>query len=216
MIEDKTSGKILAQAETWQAVDSRMLIFDNIEFADDRQVDQFAPVLAKWCEESPYPDILMGNGYNKMANTDIRLTKGIVPPMTSELNGLLANRQNAEWDMDEWSDESIPYTDADESCSVLKYNSTVEPYFKKAYDNYVQEHGELPEIGSFFSEPSEEDLAALRHEEASTEDTYVMVDGDRMEDLEGEHEADAPEVAGRCEDVENEKEGFDSGEDLEL
>lgn len=46
MIEDKTSGKILAQAETWQAVDSQMLVFDNIEFADDRQISQFAPVLA--------------------------------------------------------------------------------------------------------------------------------------------------------------------------
>lgn len=52
VIEDKTSGKILAQAEAWQTADGGKLVFDNIEFADDRQIDQFAPVLAKWCEET--------------------------------------------------------------------------------------------------------------------------------------------------------------------
>lgn len=34
---------------------------------------------------------------------------------------------------------------------------------------------EFPEIGSFFSEPSKEDLAAFSRKETSPEDTYVMV-----------------------------------------
>lgn len=102
-----------------------------------------------------------------------------------------------------------PYTDADESCSVLKYNNSVELYFQEAYDNYVKEHGELPEIGSFFSEPSEEDLLAFSRENLSTKDAYVMVSGSRLKDLEDEHEATAPEVTGRCEDMADTREDYD-------
>lgn len=85
VIEDKRSGKILAQAETWQTADGEKLVFDNIEFADDRKVNQFAPVLAKWCEKSPYPDILMGNGYNEMINDSIHQFEGMTPPLTGDL-----------------------------------------------------------------------------------------------------------------------------------
>ena len=235
VIEDKASGKILAQAETWQTADGGKLVFDNIEFADDRQIDQFAPVLAKWCEESPYPDILMGNGYNEMVNDSIRQSEGMVPPLTGNILATLDNDNIAgsleseygekypnlcdlykaiaagEVDTKEEDllEEIVPYTDADESCSILKSKGTVEPYFQGAYDNYVQEHGELPEIGSFFSEPSEEDLLAFSREETSIEDTYVMVSGDRLEDLKDEHEAAAPEVVGRCEDMAVAREDYD-------
>ena len=219
VIEDKTSGKILAQAETWETADGGKLVFDNIEFADDRQIDQFAPVLAKWCEKFPYPDILMGNGYNEMVNDSIRQSEGLTPPMTDELQKKI---NGWDYDEEEWDDgydeydTDGPYTDADESCSVLKYKGAVEPYFKEAYDNYVQEHGELPEIGSFFSEPSEEDLAAFSCEEISPDDAYVMVSGDRLEDLESEHEAAAPEVADHEVGAEDrEADGYDTGDDFE-
>ena len=213
VIEDKKSGKILAQAETWQTADGEKLVFDNIEFVDDRQISQFAPVIAKWCEESPYPDILMGNGYNEMVNNSIRTSDGITPPMTDELQKIFDGREDDkdyddDYDYDE-NDEDGPYTDADESCSVLKSNDVVEPYFQDAYDSYVQEHGELPDIGSFFSEPSEEDLLAFSRDETSPEDTFVMVSGDHLEDLENEHEATAPEVAGRCEDMAAARDDYD-------
>ena len=126
VIEDKETGKILAQAETWKTEDTQSLVFDNIEFADDRQISQFAPILAKWCEEIPYNKVLMGNGYNKMTNQDIRKVKGIDPPMTKELYDLF--------------DGDDPYTDADKSCSVLKANGKVEPYFAEAYDSYMKDH----------------------------------------------------------------------------
>lgn len=199
VIEDKTSGKILAQAETWQAVDSQMLVFDNIEFADDRQISQFAPVLAKWCEESPYPDILMGNGYNGMTNDSIRQFGGMIPPVVEEVEQFTGRK---------------PYTDAGRSCSILKNNSIVEPYFQEAYGNYVQEHGALPEIGSFFSEPSEEDLLAFHNKEESPEDAYVMVSGDRLEDMEDEQDMAVQEVAGRCEDAGDSREDYDEIDEL--
>lgn len=235
VIEDKTSGKILAQAEAWQTADGGKLVFDNIEFADDRQIDQFAPVLAKWCEEAPYPDVLMGNGYNEMemVNDNIRQFAGMTPPLTGDLLVILDNDNivgflNSEYEekypnlcdlyeaiaagevnTKDLLEEIAPYTDADESCSVLKYSNSVELYFQEAYDNYVKEHGELPEIGSFFSEPSEEDLLAFSRENLSTKDAYVMVSGSRLKDLEDEHEATAPEVTGRCEDMADTREDYD-------
>ena len=169
VIEDKDTGKILAQAEVWERTTksgNKQLVFDNIEFADDRQIDQFAPVLAKWCENAPYDKILMGNGYNEMENSELRHHKGVEPPMTDELYDL--------FDGDE------PYTDADEDCSILKAKGEVEPYLVKAYDRYMEDH---QEEHSLFSEPTEEDLEEFQHDEPK-QDGFVMVDGVRSEDIE--------------------------------
>ncbi len=242
VIEDKRSGKILAQAETWQTADGEKLVFDNIEFADDRKVNQFAPVLAKWCEKSPYPDILMGNGYNEMINDSIRQFEGMTPPLTGDLlvtldnDNIVSSLENTygekypspcdlyeaiatgEVDISEeiLLEDIIPYTDADKSCSALKCAGAVEPYFQEAYDNYVQEHGALPEIGSFFSEPSEEDLLTFPNKEESPEDTYVMVSGDLLENVkEASDEADL-EMAGKSVGVEEyENDGYDETDDFE-
>ena len=241
VIEDKTSGKILAQAESWQTADGEKLVFDNIEFADDRKVNQFAPVLAKWCEKSPYPDILMGNGYNEMINDSIHQFEGMTPPLTGDLlatldsENIVSSLENTygekypspcdlyeaiatgEVDISEeiLLEDIIPYTDADKSCSALKCAGAVEPYFQEAYDNYVQEHGALPEIGSFFSEPSEEDLFAFSNKEESPEDVYVMVSSDRLEDVkEASDEADL-EMAGKSVGVEEyENDGYDETDDF--
>ena len=60
-------GKIIAQAEIWTGViDEReeVLVFDNIELADDRDFNLIREVLEKWLENSPYKNIVMGTGYN--------------------------------------------------------------------------------------------------------------------------------------------------------
>lgn len=101
-----------------------MLVFDNIEFADDRDIDQFAPIIAKWCEAAPYNTILMGDGYNAFQNNKIQHVAGIEPPVTAEIKKMI----------------SEPYTDADESCSMLKAHGLVEPYFRKALEEYINEH----------------------------------------------------------------------------
>ena len=94
----------------------------------------------------------MENGCNEMVNNNIRKFDGMMPPVVDEMYQLLT-----EMDEDfDWND--CLYTDADKSCSVLKHNSTVELYFKKAYDNYARKHEKFPDIGSFFSEPSKEDF----------------------------------------------------------
>lgn len=148
-----------------------ILVFDNIEFADDRQIDQFAPIIAKWCEASPYQNMLMGNGYNEMVNSEIRQADGVEPPLTADILGTLdvdgivscreelfgelfpsptdvydaiATNHPALYDIadrdvvDNIIEDIKPYTDAGESCSLLKVDGQVEPYFVKAYEPFKE------------------------------------------------------------------------------
>ena len=143
---------------------NKMLVFDNIEYANDRNISQFAPILAKWCKEAPYSKILMGDGYNKMQNQEIRHTIGIEPPLTGDIlkavdtNSELYNAMSCNKDMMQelgyytpeerfdalargdqrvidiigFGEDYKPYTDAGRSCSVIKDNCKLEPYFNEA------------------------------------------------------------------------------------
>ena len=217
VIENKETGKILAQAETWtysasessdnlvkiesdtkeKGLDAieKILVFDNIEFADNRDIDQFIPILAKWCEASPYSDIVMGDGYNKIKSEELRHIEGIEPPYTlfqCMADGIIFPPELCGYDLDDsddqeayeedimralydadcidWEDDGDyygvnllaeygpyvedtvkeiidklnekPYTDADESCTILKENGRVEKYFTtalaKQQDNTIE------------------------------------------------------------------------------
>ena len=70
-----------------------ILVLDNIEFADDRQIDQFAPILAKWCEKSDYDNIIMGNGYNEMQSNDLRQIGGVEMPLDEDIITTVADEQ---------------------------------------------------------------------------------------------------------------------------
>lgn len=155
--------------------DDKTLVFDNIEFADDRQIDQFAPILGKWCEASPYHDIIMGDGYNAMNNGKMNHTDGVEPPVNGDLVRLMDKDEiiensedelgsqypspdiayeaiaNKELDPEDYGiyglsyDDLLPYTDADESCSVLKADNRVEPYFRESLETYYEKHPEEKE-----------------------------------------------------------------------
>lgn len=115
VIEDEKSGKILAQGESWER-DPDTLVFDNLEFADDRKVGQFAPILAKWADAVDYSNIYTGIGFNQLTEDNaqkIRREEGIRPPADQEI--------------------PYPYTDAKNSVGVIKENNIVEPFFADAY-----------------------------------------------------------------------------------
>lgn len=57
-------GKILAQGFVWTDEAQDILVFDNIEFAEDRQVAQFSDIIAAWAKAMPYKNIHVGTGYN--------------------------------------------------------------------------------------------------------------------------------------------------------
>ena len=198
------------------------LVFDNIEFADDRQIDQFAPIIAKWCEASPYQNILMGNGYNQMVNSEIRRTDGVEPPVCDEVLGIVVSdamthdelldyicddvyvselnedikdsylnelveraseygiqmdksdfeddttlcevrsRVSNTLDFDYRPDDNEIYTDADESCSLLKVNGQVEPYFVKAYEPFKEAEKQRCKEQQQKPEPRKEQSAYLK------------------------------------------------------
>ena len=76
---------------------------------------------------------------------------------------------------------------------------------KEDFDIGKYEQDKEEKENSFFSEPSEEDLEAFRHEEEQR-DTYEMVSG----------EAAAPEVADHEAGTEDrETDGYDAGDDFE-
>lgn len=58
--------KLLAQSWVWLSENQQVLVLDNIEFADNRQPEHILPLLREWVTASPYPDIQMGIGFNKM------------------------------------------------------------------------------------------------------------------------------------------------------
>lgn len=59
------NGKILAQGFVWTDESKDTLVFDNVEFADDRTVQQFNDLFAVWSSAMPYKNIHVGVGYNQ-------------------------------------------------------------------------------------------------------------------------------------------------------
>lgn len=186
-----TDMRLGADGQMHQLPDEDMesvLVFDNIEFANDRQIDQFAPIIAKWCETSPYQNIIMGNGYNAMENNGLRKAEPVVLPMDKEWLRLMDDTQEIE-KMNEKNgtdfvladdaydllahpyvdpttdaidmDDFFPYTDADESCSALKMGGRVEPYLEKMYGEYCNRH------------PKERTIAVSKKEEKAEKERHT-------------------------------------------
>ena len=102
-------GKIIAQAEIWTGVIDKkeeVLVFDNIELADDRDFELIREVLEKWLETSPYKNIVMGTGYNVLTYGYKDVKEDIIQPYCEELYGQ-------------------PYTDTD-TCVWLKKGGEVQ------------------------------------------------------------------------------------------
>lgn len=102
-------GKIIAQAEIWTGVIDKkeeVLVFDNIELADDRDFELIREVLEKWLESSPYKNIVMGTGYNVLTYGYKDVKEDIIQPYCEELYGQ-------------------PYTDTD-TCVWLKKGGEVQ------------------------------------------------------------------------------------------
>lgn len=71
------NGKILAQGFVWTDEGKDTLVFDNVEFADDRSVQQFNDLFAAWSAAMPYKNIHVGVGYNQgMQSWGRRITEG--------------------------------------------------------------------------------------------------------------------------------------------
>ena len=65
VIEDNNEI-IKAQAEVWLSSDSQTFVFDNIEFANDKDVSEFEEIIKRWTKECPYPNVVLGMGYTQL------------------------------------------------------------------------------------------------------------------------------------------------------
>ncbi len=124
-IEDKDSHKIYAQAEIWEQNDNT-LVFDNIEFANDRDISGFLPIIGKWAKESGYENILMGNGYNNVKKNTLVQQAGIAPPITEKVRKIVGDNI---------------YTDASHGVSVIKERGEVSEFFNENGQLFEEKRG---------------------------------------------------------------------------
>ena len=82
VVTKSDSGKVVAQAEAWE-LNENTLVFDNIEFANDAEIDQYKEIIGKWVRESAYENIIMGCGYNEFGDDSFEYAGAVVPPVTA-------------------------------------------------------------------------------------------------------------------------------------
>lgn len=149
VITNKTNGKIVAQAEVWE-LNPDTLVFDNIEFAhnnlqtaSDVKITDYKEIIGLWCANSKYNNIIMGMGYNEMAETNLDDyfpcdDVDVIPPLTAYDVFVLDKEEDDEFDsideidVDSFSredmDEYGPYTDTEE-CVYLMKDRVLAKYF---------------------------------------------------------------------------------------
>lgn len=84
VLENKNTGKIYAQAEAWEW-DEDTLVLDNIEFANDAEIDQYKQAIGEYVLNSPYKNIIMGCGYNGLsreARGQLKVAPEVTPHVT--------------------------------------------------------------------------------------------------------------------------------------
>lgn len=82
VITKKDSGKVVAQAESWE-LNENTLVFDNIEFANDAEIYQYKEIIGKWVDECNYENVIMGCAYNEFNNNYFRAAGPTIPPVTA-------------------------------------------------------------------------------------------------------------------------------------
>ena len=109
VIEDD-KGKVLAQAEIWEPHnDHDTIVFDNIEFADDRDISTVMDTLVKWCEGSKYENVIMGTRYTNIDSRSFPRANGQTPALTPEDICILDRDNEDGVDYEEYDDEGGTY-----------------------------------------------------------------------------------------------------------
>lgn len=141
---DERTGRIVAQAEVWEKEnDSDSLVFDNIEFANDAEINLYRKAIGAWLQATPYKNVYMGCGYNDMLyNGRFREAGGLVPWVTPYEIYVISHEQESEAPVFKNEEEAAEalrqghvtyfdyvYCDSERSSVVMKENGVVEPYF---------------------------------------------------------------------------------------
>ncbi len=197
-IEDK-DGKIIAQAEIWET-DEKTLVFDNIEFADNRDIDDLRDNIYAWLKTTKYENIIMGLGYNEMNTNNLPTAPAQHPPITPEEVFILDNNRHfktLEETKEYMKTHSLNYedcgiyTDADRRCVYLKKNdeiflkpknSNLDSIIEKAIkenkkDIYVHKDGKASKEEKYFKRIDKNILEKIKEieKEAYNKKSYIQM-----------------------------------------
>lgn len=92
---DIETGKLRCQAECWE-YDEDTLVFDNIEFADDTELDRYKEIIGEWLVSSPYKNVCMGLGWNAMQDSSFKRAPDFTPPVTPREIYVMSYEEDAE------------------------------------------------------------------------------------------------------------------------
>lgn len=158
VVEEKKTGLIKAQAEIWEENEDT-IVFDNIELANDAELDLYRPVLAKWLKDCDYPNAKMGTGYNTFlqGNEEFRHCGSVTPTITPYEAYVLS-----------YEDDSYCEGVAEEISSVKKAKKLIEEgritYFDYVYcdsENHAVWLKEDGRLEMYFDDYSKQSLSNL-------------------------------------------------------
>lgn len=141
-LEEKSTGLIKAQAEIWEE-NENTLVFDNIEFANDADIELYKDCIGDWLRQTEYANVKMGVGYNQMSNVgDFRDAPAAKPPVTPYEIYVISHENESEapiFDSEQEAKEALDsgrvtyfdyvYCDAENRCLHLKEGGVLEPFF---------------------------------------------------------------------------------------
>lgn len=144
----------------------KTLVFNKlrtVQYSDN--LEKWAPILSKWCEASPYKNVITGNyqgtaklnhasgthpkvdgAFIKMMDIDNLVPTLLKRPKflhtLEDTYDFIAKSEPDYCDFELDLSKLAPTKHADKSCSVLKFNDKVEPFFKNALNIYYEQHPE--------------------------------------------------------------------------
>lgn len=118
---DAETDKLRCQAEVWE-YDEDTLVFDNIEFADDTELDRYKEIIGEWLVSSPYQNICMGLGWNSLQDSSFKQAPDFTPPVTPREIYVMSYEEDAE--LPYFNDRTAPNkSEMDNEKSLMRLRS---------------------------------------------------------------------------------------------
>ncbi len=180
ILENKSTGKIYAQAEAWEWNDDT-LVLDNIEFANDAEIDQYKEAIGEYVLNSPYKNIIMGCGYNDLsreARGQLKRAPEVTPHVTPYDIYVMSYEDNAEVQDGKDEDEVLEIKSVEKAKKLLDSGKVT--YYDYLYSDvddqkgtvYLKENGI---VSGYFGISEERCREVLNEQERYSADICAQV-----------------------------------------
>ena len=168
VLEDAKSGKLYAQGEVWEA-NGDTLVFDNIEFANDAELNQYLEPIGLYLVNSPYKNIAMGCGYNELVyGGAFKEAPNFTPSVTPHDIYVMSYEEDM-WVADNKNEDEMCHIPSVEKAKEMLESGKATYYdylYSDVDDNkglvYLKENGRVAEYFGIKPEIQEEDPAKIR------------------------------------------------------